>query len=273
MTQPFILLSNDDGYLAPGLLALREALHELAQVWVMAPDRNWSAASRTRIFHKPLRVSQVQLADGQILHITNGAPSDCVSLALLGLAPQQPDLIIAGINAGANIGRDVTYSGTVAAAMEGAQAGIPSIAVSQDLGPQGDEERRPDYTLGARVAAQVVQFVLEEQPLSPGTLLNVNLPARLPLGVRITRLGSKTYRDELVRGTDPKGRDYYWMAGEMLNEPPAGAEGTDVEAVLAGYISITPLQMDLTAYPLMSALQSWEQRVNLPGGSSTTQPR
>ncbi|MFO8034916.1 MAG: 5'/3'-nucleotidase SurE [Candidatus Bipolaricaulota bacterium] len=263
MAKPFILLSNDDGYLASGLLALRDALLDFADVWIMAPDRNWSAASRTRIFHKPLRVSKVQLADGQSIRITNGAPSDCVSLALLGLAPQKPDLVVAGINAGANIGRDVTYSGTVAAAMEGAQAGIPAVAVSQDLGPEGSEDSPPDYRLAARVAAQVVRFVLEEQPLNPGTLLNVNTPASVPAGVRITRLGTKTYRDELVQGKDPKGREYYWMAGEMLTEPPTDAAGTDVEAVLSGYISITPLQMDLTAYPLMGALQAWEGRITL----------
>ncbi len=263
MNKPFILLSNDDGYLASGLLALRDALLEVADVWVLAPDRNWSAASRTRIFHKPLRVSRVQLADGQTMRITNGAPSDCVSLALLGLAPQRPDLVLAGINAGANIGRDVTYSGTVAAAMEGAQAGIPAVAVSQDLGPEGSDDTPPDYRLGARVAAQVVRFVLEECPLTPGTLLNVNIPACAPAGVRVTRLGTKTYRDELVQGKDPKGREYYWMAGEMLTTPPHGAEGTDVEAVLSGYISITPLQLDLTAYPLLETLQAWEGRITL----------
>ncbi len=263
MAKPFILLSNDDGYLAAGLLALRDALTPFAEVWVLAPDRNWSAASRTRIFHKPLRVSKVQLNDGQTMRITNGAPSDCVSLALLGLAPQKPDLVVAGINAGANIGRDVTYSGTVAAAMEGAQAGIPAVAVSQDLGPEPTQENPPNYLLAAKVAAQVVRFVMAERPLGPGTFLNVNIPACTPSGVRITRLGTKTYRDELVQGRDPKGREYYWMAGEMLTEPPPDAEGTDVEAVLSGYVSITPLQLDLTAYALLGTLQAWERRITL----------
>jgi len=263
VTKPFILLTNDDGYLSSGLLALRDALAEFAQVWVMAPDRNWSAASRTRVFHKPLRVSEVQLADGQTIYITNGSPSDCVSLALLGLAPQRPDLVVAGINGGANIGRDVTYSGTVAAAMEGCQAGIPAVAVSQDLGPDGGDEQPPDFNLAAKVAAQVARFVQGDQPLSTGTFLNVNVPACTPAGVRITRLGTRTYRDELVQGKDPKGRAYYWMAGEMLTEPPADAEGTDVEAVLSGYVSITPLQLDLTAYRLMDRLEEWQEQINL----------
>ncbi len=263
MTKPFVLLSNDDGYLSSGLLALRDALAEFADVWVMAPDRNWSAASRTRVFHKPLRVSAVKLADGHTIHITNGSPSDCVSLSLLGLAPQRPDLVVAGINAGANIGRDVTYSGTVAAAMEGAQAGLPAVAVSQDLGPDGSDEHPPDFGIAAKVAAQVVRLVQGDRPLAPGTFLNVNVPACTPEGIRITRLGTRTYKDELVQGKDPKGREYYWMAGEMLTEAPADAEGTDVEAVLSGYVSITPLQLDLTAYRLMDTLEAWRQKIKL----------
>ncbi|MFH1609713.1 MAG: 5'/3'-nucleotidase SurE, partial [Candidatus Bipolaricaulota bacterium] len=143
MAKPFILVTNDDGYLSPGLLALRNALAEVGEAWVLAPDRNWSAASRTRVFHKPLRFSTARLPDGEEVHVTNGAPSDCVLLALLGLAPRKPDLVVAGINMGANIGHDVTYSGTVAAAMEGASAGLPSLAVSLDLGPEGGTEENP----------------------------------------------------------------------------------------------------------------------------------
>jgi 5'-nucleotidase len=264
MPKPFIFLTNDDGYLALGLLALRAALAEAGEVWVLAPDRNWSAASRTRIFHKPLRVSQARSPDGDELYITNGSPSDCVSLALLGLAPRRPDLVVAGINAGANLGRDVTYSGTVAAAMEGAQAGVPALAVSMDLGPEGDEENVPDYTQAAKVAAQVVKHVLSERPLKPGTLLNINIPKRRPKGVRITRLGSRTYSDELVRGKDPRGRDYFWLTGERLSEPPPEEEGTDVWAMLSGYVSITPLQLDLTAHPILDALRHWQDEIHLP---------
>ena len=262
MAKPFILLTNDDGYLSSGLLALRNALVDLGEVWVLAPDRNWSAASRTRIFHKPLRVSTVKLPGGEEVHITNGSPSDCVSLALLGLAPKKPDLVMAGINSGANLGRDVTLSGTVAAAMEAAEEGIPAIAVSLDVGEELGENP-PDYSYAARVAAQLAAFVLTERPLKPGTLLNVNVPRGTPRGIRFTRLGSKLYRDELVRGTDPRGREYYWLSGEMLSEPPPGAEDTDVWALLSGYVSITPLQLDLTAYPVLKALREYEDTLNL----------
>jgi len=265
MPKPFILLTNDDGYLSSGLLALRNALVDLGEVWVLAPDRNWSAASRTRIFHKPLRVSTARLPGGEVVHITNGSPSDCVSLALLGLAPRRPDLVVAGINAGANLGRDVTYSGTVAAAMEGAQHGVPAVAVSLDLGEDADEELAPDYSHAARVAAQVAAFVLAEKPLQPGTLLNVNVPRGKPRGVKVTRLGSKIYRDELVRGKDPRGREYYWLTGEMLSRPPSEAEDTDVWALLSGYVSITPLQLDLTAYSVLESLKSCEDKLNLGG--------
>ncbi|HHE47591.1 MAG TPA: 5'/3'-nucleotidase SurE [Candidatus Acetothermia bacterium] len=267
MGRPFILLTNDDGYLSAGLLALRNALLDLWEVWILAPDRNWSAASRTRIFHKPLRVSTAKLPGGEEVHITNGSPSDCISLALLGLAPRRPDLVMAGINAGANLGRDVTMSGTVAAAMEAAQQGVQAVAISLDLGEgeEGVEGAPPDYTHAARVAAQVAAFVLAEHPLSPGTLLNVNVPKGKPKGVKLTRLGSKIYRDELVRGKDPRGREYYWLTGEMLSEPPPGVEDTDVWALLSGYVSITPLQLDLTAYSILEALKGVEDKFNLGG--------
>lgn len=265
MGRPLILLTNDDGYLSPGLLALREALERVGEVWVLAPDRNWSAASRSRVFHKPLRVTPVRLPDGVVVHITNGSPSDCVSLALLGIAPRRPDIVVAGINAGANLGRDVTYSGTVAAAMEGAQAGVPSIAFSQDIGPEEGEERGPDYRLAARLAAAIVEEVIRERPLPPGTLLNVNIPYGHPKGVRVTRLGTSIWRDYLVEGKDPKGRTYYWLGGELLNHPPPGEEDTDVWAVFSGYISITPLQLDITDHRLLEALKEWEVRLSLPG--------
>ncbi|MGY4707149.1 5'/3'-nucleotidase SurE [Candidatus Bipolaricaulota sp. J31] len=266
MGVPLILLTNDDGYLAPGLLALHEALKRLGEVWVLAPDRNWSAASRTRVFHKPLRVSPVRLPDGVLVHITNGSPSDCVSLAILGLAPRRPDVVVSGINAGANLGRDVTYSGTVAAAMEAAQAGIPALAISQDLGPEeGDEDKAPDYQRAARIAAALVERLLADKPLPPGTLLNVNVPLSRPKGIKITRLGTSIWRDYLVKGKDPRGRDYYWLAGEMMPAPPPGEEDTDVWAVFSGYVSITPLQLDLTDHRLLETLRAWETGLSLPG--------
>ncbi len=264
MGKPLILITNDDGYLAPGLLALREELSEVGEVWVLAPDRNWSAASRTRVFHKPLRVSPVRLPDGVVVHITNGSPSDCVSLALLGLAPRRPDIVVSGINAGANLGRDVTYSGTVAAAMEAAQAGVQAIAVSQDLGPEEGDREEPDYRRAARIAAGLVELLLGEKPLPPGTLLNVNVPLGEPKGLRVTRLGTSIWRDYLVKGKDPRGRDYYWLAGEMMTSPPPGEEDTDVWAVFSGYVSVTPLQLDLTDHRLLEELRPWETKITLP---------
>ncbi len=258
MEKPFILVTNDDGYHSPGLLALRKALVSVGEPWVLAPDRNWSAASRTRVFHKPLRFSNARLPDGEEVHVTNGAPSDCVLLALLGLAPRRPDLVVAGINMGANIGHDVTYSGTVAAAMEGASAGIPAIAVSLDLGPEEGREGNPDYDTAAAFTARVARLVLAERSSLGRTLINVNVPRGVPKGVRVTRLGGKIWSDDLVRGEDPRGRSYYWLSGEMLTSPPPGEEDTDVWAVLSGYASITPLHLDLTAYPVLESLRRWE---------------
>jgi len=255
---PLILLTNDDGYLSPGLHALRRALSELGEVWVLAPEKNWSAASRTRVFHKPLRVYSAQLPDGAIVHVTNGSPSDCVLLAVLGLAPRRPDLVVAGINAGANLGRDVTYSGTVSAAMEGAQAGIPSLAVSLDI--SGEPEETPDYDRAARVALRLAEKILSRDLLVPhGVCLNVNIPRGVPKGLRITRLGGKIWSEELVRGKDPRGRDFFWFAGEMQSTPPEGEEDTDLWAVLSGYVSVTPLHLDLTAYETLESLRPLEE--------------
>lgn len=258
MDRPFILMTNDDGYLSPGLLALRKALASVGDPWVLAPDRNWSAASRTRVFHKPLRVSTAQMPDGEQVHVTNGSPSDCVLLALLGLAPRRPDLVVAGINLGANIGHDVTYSGTVAAAMEGASAGIPAIAVSLDLSQDEGREGNPDFDTAAAITARIAKRALQERNSIAKTLLNVNVPRGVPKGIRVTRLGGKTWSDDLVRGQDPRGRSYYWLSGEMLASPPPGEEDTDVWAILSGYVSITPLHLDLTAYGLLPTLRSWE---------------
>ncbi|MCS7217307.1 MAG: 5'/3'-nucleotidase SurE [Candidatus Bipolaricaulota bacterium] len=253
---PLILLTNDDGYLSPGLHALRRALSALGEVWVLAPEKNWSAASRTRVFHKPLRVYAARLPDGETVRVTNGSPSDCVLLGLLGLAPRRPDLVVAGINQGANLGRDVTYSGTVSAAMEGAQHGIPSLAVSLDV--SGEPEESPDYETAAQVAVRLARVLLEN-PLPQGILLNVNVPRGTPRGLRVTRLGGKIWSEELVRGTDPRGREFFWFAGEMLAQPPAGEEDTDVWAVLSGYVSVTPLHLDLTAYEMLEALRCLER--------------
>lgn len=249
-----ILLTNDDGVHAPGLLALKEALGGVAEVTVLAPDHNWSAAGHTKTMHKPLRVHTVVLADGTAALATTGAPSDCVGLAFLGLMSQRPDLVVSGINMGANLGHDVTYSGTVAAAMEAVIKGVPGIAVSLDCnGPAADVDFAPAARIGAWLAGQVLQ-----RGLPPDVFLNVNLPQR-PVteiqGVRVTRLGRRVYQDVLVVREDPRGRPYYWVGGE----PALGEleDGTDLWAVAQGYVSVTPVQMDMTATSLLETVREW----------------
>jgi 5'-nucleotidase len=257
-----ILLTNDDGIAAPGLRELLKALYPLARVSVFAPDHNWSAAGHTKTMHKPLRISyqRLNLNDDQEAgagkreveaYATTGAPSDCVALALLGILPEKPDLVVSGINQGANLGHDLTYSGTVAAAMEAVISGLPGIAVSLD------SFESQDFAFAARAAARVVAQVLG-RGLPPGTMLNVNVPA-CPVeeiqGVAITRLGRRVYRDVLVQREDPRGRPYYWIGGE----PPSGHpdEGTDIWAMANGYVSVTPLHLDMTAYDLVPELEAW----------------
>jgi 5'-nucleotidase len=258
----YILLTNDDGIHHPGLLALKDALAAVGELLILAPDHNWSAAGHTKTMHKPLRVEAVTLPDGTPAHATSGAPSDCVALVVLGiLDSRQPDLVVSGINQGANVGQDITYSGTVAAAMEGVISGIPSIAVSLD------SYDAQDFTYAAQVGASVARLVLQHG-LPPHTLLNVNVPARPAeqiAGVRVTRLGRRVYRDVLVERQDPRGRPYYWIGGE----PPGGAvdeEGTDIWALARGFVSITPLQMDMTEYKLLGEIENWLADWSLDSG-------
>jgi len=246
-----ILITNDDGVTSPGLLALKQALTSLGDVTVFAPDRNWSVAGHTKTMHKPLRISQTPLADGSPAYTTNGAPSDCVGLALLGAIPNRPDLVVSGINQGPNLGNDVTYSGTVAGAMEAVVGGVPAIAVSLDA------HHWEDYAAITNAVVDLARQVLSHG-LPPNTLLNVNAPA-LPSdqvrGVALTRLGQRVYRDVLVPREDPMGRPYYWIGGE----PPTGIaeDGTDIGALAAGYISITPLSMDMTDHAFLSKMHDW----------------
>jgi len=255
-----ILLTNDDGINAPGLIALKEELDLVARVEVYAPDRNWSAAGRTLTLHKPLRVSQVHLLDGTVGHVTSGTPSDCVSLALLGLLEEAPSLIVSGINAGHNVGQDITYSGTVAAAMEGVRGGIPAVAVSLDVGTETSYD--PDYSLAAQFAARLAAFLLKDAPLPPGIFLNVNIPLlsapRSPKVV-LTRLGRQAYSNYLVKGEDPRGRTYYWLSGDPLTNIPPEDEGTDIWAIANGFISITPIQLDMTEISLVEKFRKWEK--------------
>ena len=241
-----ILLTNDDGYAAPGLLALKRALDKIGEVAVMAPDQNWSAGGHVKTMHKPLRISKVQLADGSDAYTSSGAPSDCVALVLLGAIDFKPDLIVSGINAGSNLGHDVTYSGTVTAAMEGTLSGLPSLAVSV--------EASEAYAPAADFAARLAPIVLQ-QGLPPNVLLNINVPRGLIKGLQITRLGQRVYHDELVTRLDPRGQPYYWIGGEAPTGLPD--DGTDVGALHHGYISITPLKMDMTAANFIDTLKTW----------------
>jgi 5'-nucleotidase len=248
----YVLLTNDDGIDARGLLALKQAMERVAEVVVIAPDHNWSAAGHSKTMHKPLRVNRVTLPGATLAYSSSGAPSDCVALAVLGLLDRTPDLVVSGINHGGNLGQDLTYSGTVAAAIEGVISGIPSMAVSLDSQEGGDFEFAAELT--ARLAGQFVAA-----GLPAGTLLNVNFPA-LPgaeiKGIRGTRLGRRIYEDALVVRQDPHGRDYYWIGGN----PPGSVleEGTDVWALANGYVSVTPIHLDMTDYQALDRIRAWE---------------
>ncbi len=249
-----ILVTNDDGVWAPGILALAQEMRKLGRVTVFAPDRNWSVSGHVKTLDRPLRVRETVLADNSAAFTSDGAPSDCVALALLGLI-DPTDLVISGINPNANISHDVTYSGTVTAAMEAVITNVRGIAVSLNS-PEGPKEGL-DYSTAAIVARHVVEHVLGNG-LPEGVVLNVNVPylkeSELK-GYMITRQGLRVYRDALDQRIDPRGRPYYWIGGEA----PTGIaeEGTDVGALAEGYVSITPLQLDLTNYKAMETLRKW----------------
>jgi 5'-nucleotidase len=250
-----ILLTNDDGVNAPGLLALLQEIRKLGHVTVLAPDHNWSASGHVKTMHRPLRVKEVLLADGSSALTSDGAPSDCVALALLGLLQEKIDAVVSGINPNANLGHDVTYSGTVTAAMEATIWGLPGIAVSLDV-PE-NHSGPVDYAPAASIARRIVRAAFE-RGLPKNVLLNVNVPY-LPdaqiQGMCITRQGLRVYRDRLDRRVDPRGRPYYWIGGEAPTGVPE--EGTDFGALAAGAVSITPLHLDLTAYQAQEELRAW----------------
>lgn len=240
-----ILLSNDDGIGSEGLTILQEVLASLDEVWVVAPDRDQSAVSHSLTLHRPLRIEPV----APRAFTVDGTPTDCVNLAINGILRERPRLVISGINRGANLGDDITYSGTVSAAMEATLLGIPAIAVSLvgrdrfEFGPAADFTRR--------LAAAIFR-----EALPPDTLLNVNvpdLPAERIKGFALTRQGKRRYGDAIVEKTDPRGKKYYWIGGDQLTF--VDAEGTDFSAVQRGLISITPLHLDLTNYASLERLQ------------------
>jgi 5'-nucleotidase len=251
-----ILVTNDDGVNASGLLALAQSMRNLGDVSILAPDRNWSASGHVKTIDRPLRVWEVHLADDSLAYTSDGAPSDCVALAVCGFLTEKPDLVVSGINPYANLGHDVTYSGTVTAAMEAAIWGIPAVAVSLDS--PDNHLGAVDYSAAAEVAAWVVD-ALSRYELPAHSLLNVNVPfIRLDQikGLRVTRMGLRVYHDKVDKRTDPRGKAYYWVIGDS----PTGIPelGTDIGVLPEGFVSITPLQLDLTAFHLMSEMNSWE---------------
>ena len=245
-----ILVSNDDGYLATGINVLADHLSEIADVVVVAPDRNRSAASNSLTLNDPLRVSKV----AENRYRVNGTPSDCVHLALTGFLDEEPDLVVSGINHGANLGDDVIYSGTVAAAMEGRFLGLPTIAVSL-VG-----HKLEYFDTAARVATELVQR-LEKDPLPSEFIFNVNVPNRHYdelTGMQVARLGFRHKSEPVVKSEDPHGRTIFWVG-------PAGAsqdagEGTDFHALEQGAVSITPLKVDLTRYEALPQVEEWLRR-------------
>jgi len=242
-----ILLSNDDGYFAPGLAALEQALSPLGTVTVVAPERDRSGASNSLTLDRPL---SVRLASNGYYYV-NGTPTDCVHLAVTGLLPELPDVVVSGINHGANMGDDTIYSGTVAAATEGFLLGIPSIAVS--LVASGKDH----FATAGRVAADLVARFFEQR-VEGSVLLNVNVPdvphAELQ-GMRVTRLGKRHKAEPVVKANTPRGETVYWV-GAAGGAQDAG-EGTDFHATALNVVSVTPLQMDLTRFTQMETVQHW----------------
>lgn len=251
-----ILVTNDDGVFAPGLLALAKEMCKVGKVSILAPDRNWSGGGHVKTLDRALRVKEVRLADGTQAFASDGAPSDCVALATLGYFKEPIDLVVSGINAGANLGHDVTYSGTVTAAMEAVIAGIPGVAVS--LETMDSYLGEVDYGPAARAAANVVRQVIENG-LSHEILLNVNVPFLADQKIRgicLTRQGLRVYHSRLDERTDPPSKPYYWIGGDAPTGVPE--RGTDVGALAEGYVSVTPLQLDLTAYHTFTDLNTWQ---------------
>ncbi len=255
-----VLLTNDDGIYAEGIQMLGEALlqDEEVELYIVAPDHERSATGHAITMHRPLRAEEARFFHNTELKgwAVNGTPSDCVKLAIEYLLPQKPDLVISGINRGANIGTDVLYSGTVSAAIEAIILGIPAMAVSLVL--PFDESKHPDFRFAANFMLRTLRCICEHG-LPPDTLLNINVPdkSRREIGgVAVTRLGLRHYRNTFQKRIDPRGKNYYWLAGELVDSSrEEDGEDTDVAAVKKSYISVTPIQFDLTNYQLLEELQ------------------
>ncbi|HEX6069087.1 MAG TPA: 5'/3'-nucleotidase SurE [Longimicrobiaceae bacterium] len=246
-----ILCTNDDGYRAEGLRVLSEAANALGDVRIVAPEREQSATSHSLTMHFPIRRHHID--DG--VQSIDGTPTDCVALAVGMLLEDRPDFVLSGVNHGPNMGEDVLYSGTVAGAMEATILGIPAVAVSY-------AGREASGIAGyGPVLTNLLRQILQRDGFPPETLLNVNLPAIDPgelKGVRVTRLGRRVYTDSITRAEDPSGREYFWIGGGGVQW--TAEDGTDFQAVQDGYISVTPLHLDLTNYRLLSAVGDWELR-------------
>jgi len=243
-----ILVSNDDGIHSEGIKALADVLAPLGDVFVVAPDRERSASGHSLTLNHPLRVEEIKKNHLAV----DGTPTDCINLAMNGLLPQRPDIVVSGINKGSNMGDDITYSGTVAAAIEGTLLGVPSIAVS--LAARNNFE----FSGAADFAKRVVRFVLDNG-MPKDTLLNINVPdidCRKINGYRITRQGKRVYGDAIIEKVDPRGRKYYWVGGDNLGFEHI--DDSDFHAVSEGYISITPLHLDLTNFNSMEEVGRWE---------------
>lgn len=247
------LVTNDDGYLAPGIRALARALEPLGEVVIVAPDREQSATSHSLTLHHPLRARRIEEAHWHV----DGTPTDCVMLAVNALLDRRPDYVFSGINHGGNMGEDVSYSGTVSAAMEGTLLGIPSIAISL---VHGDERWMEGYEEVVRRLAERIVSEPEQDVFQSSTLLNINLPDRDPgaiSGIKVTALGKRFYTDPVVIDKDPHGKTYYWIGGGAATwDSP---EGSDYWAVERGYVSITPIHLDMTHHRILDRLRKWEQ--------------
>lgn len=240
-----ILISNDDGIRSEGLSKLASALRRVGTVYVVAPDRERSAASHSLTLHRPLRVHKI--ADRS--YAVDGTPTDCVTLAVNGILPARPDIIVSGINLGGNLGEDVSYSGTVSAAMEGTLLGIPSIAISLAARDSFD------FTAASAFASRLVRHVFKAG-LPRDTLINVNVPQRKTIkGYRITTLGKRFFSDVVVEKVDPRGKKYYWIGGDMVRWE--GGKEADFQAIQDGYVSITPIHLDMTNYDTIKELRRW----------------
>ncbi len=249
-----ILVSNDDGFFTDGIKALANALRNIGEVWVVAPDREQSAAGHSLTLHRPIRVKRTRKDIHE--YAVDGTPTDCVNVAINRLMPRKPDIVVSGINRGANLGDDVTYSGTVAAALEAALLGVPAIAISGIALMDAPDEYR--YEAAADFAAYLTQKVMKHG-IEPGMVLNVNVPGETVVGERrsvVCKMGKRLYDDVLEERIDPRGRPYYWVGGATVRsrlDPD-----TDCEAASEKRISVTPIQLDMTNYSFLPKLALWD---------------